>query len=163
MIALVFFFLPKWRQLFVKNGYKKPVFLVSKSSKFCVVWTIWFCSNFTSIWYKHFFLRNVWRDFRLPMSALATVGIVLMENLLQKWIFRAGIWCYHCWCWHWKFKVSPYIIWQVFGPHAGVIWKKIVWSETHKICAFWQKMVNNFWQTVDAILKDVSVTETIVW
>ena len=25
------------------------------------------------------------------------------------------------------------------------------------------KMVNNFWQSVDAILEDVSVTETIVW
>ena len=28
---------------------------------------------------------------------------------------------------------------------------------------FWQKMVNIFWQSVDAILEDVSVTETIVW
>ena len=25
------------------------------------------------------------------------------------------------------------------------------------------KMVNHFWQSVDAILEDVSVTETIVW
>ena len=29
--------------------------------------------------------------------------------------------------------------------------------------AFWQKMVNNFWQSVDAILEDVSVIEAIVW
>ena len=64
--------LPKWRQSFVKNGLKKPGVL-SKSSKFCVVWPIWFCPNFTSMWYKHV-LRNVWRDFRLPMSALATVA-----------------------------------------------------------------------------------------
>ena len=28
---------------------------------------------------------------------------------------------------------------------------------------FWQKMVNHFWQNVDAILEDVTVTETIVW
>ena len=28
---------------------------------------------------------------------------------------------------------------------------------------FWQKMVNIFWQSVDAILEDVSVTKTIVW
>ena len=28
---------------------------------------------------------------------------------------------------------------------------------------FWQKMVNNFWQSVDAIMEDVPVTETIVW
>ena len=48
-------------------------FFLSKNSKFCEVWTIRLCSNFTSMWYKHF-LRNVWRDFRLPMSALATVA-----------------------------------------------------------------------------------------
>ena len=34
---------------------------------------------------------------------------------------------------------------------------------TQKFCAFLQKMVNNFWQNVDAILEDVSVSETIVW
>ena len=57
-----------------KRVLKTPVFL-SKSSKFRVVWTIRFCSNFTSMWCKHF-LRNtsIWRDFRLSMSALATVA-----------------------------------------------------------------------------------------
>ena len=49
-----------------------PVFC-QKSSKFRVAWTIRVCSNFTGIWYK-LFLRNIWRDFRLPMSALATVA-----------------------------------------------------------------------------------------
>ena len=49
------------------------VFL-SKSSKFCVVWTIRFCSNFTNMWYKHF-LRNVtWRDFSLSVSVLTMVA-----------------------------------------------------------------------------------------
>ena len=43
---------------------------MSKSSKFHVVWTIRFCSNFTGIWYKYL-VRNVWRDFRLPISVLA--------------------------------------------------------------------------------------------
>ena len=28
---------------------------------------------------------------------------------------------------------------------------------------FDKKMINHFWQSVDAILEDVSVTETIVW
>ena len=54
-----------------QKWFKKTCFFV-KNSKFCVVWTTWFCSNFTSMWYKHS-LRNVWRDFRLLMSALATV------------------------------------------------------------------------------------------
>ena len=76
----------KWRQLFVKNSYTKSVYL-SKSSKFRLVWTIRFCSNFASIWYKHFFKGMYGKDFRLPMSALATVARrVLMENLLQKLI-----------------------------------------------------------------------------
>ena len=55
-----------------KTIFEKPGFL-SKSSKFSVVWTIRFCSNFTSMLNKHF-KRNVWRDFILPMSALATVA-----------------------------------------------------------------------------------------
>ena len=29
--------------------------------------------------------------------------------------------------------------------------------------AFWQKIVSHFWQSVDAILEDVYVTETIIW
>ena len=32
-----------------------------------------------------------------------------------------------------------------------------------RTCAVWPQMVNNFWQNVDTILEDVSVTETIVW
>ena len=46
--------------------------------------------------------------------------------------------------------------------HMLVNLNKILWSEPYKVCAFWQKMVNNCWQSVDAILEDVSVTETIV-
>ena len=57
---------PKWYQCFVKmvNNFW------SKSSKFCILWTIRFCSNFTSMWSKYL-SNNVWRDFRLPMSASA--------------------------------------------------------------------------------------------
>ena len=58
----------KWRQHFVKNG--QPFF--SKSLKFCIVRIIQFCSNFTSMWSKYL-SNNVWRDFRLLMSASATV------------------------------------------------------------------------------------------
>ena len=47
-------------------------------------------------------------------------------------------------------------------PHAGGIWTKSYGPNHTKFCALWQKMVNNFWQSVDAILEDVSVTETIV-
>ena len=56
----------------LSNMVKKNGFL-SKRSKFRVVRTIRLCSNFTSKWYKYL-LWNVWRDFRLPMSASATVS-----------------------------------------------------------------------------------------
>ena len=75
--------LSKWRQRFVKDVsffLKKRFFFfilfyffLSIRSKFRVVWTIRFCSNFTSMWYKQY-LRNEWSDFRLPMSVLATVA-----------------------------------------------------------------------------------------
>ena len=60
-------------------------------------------------------------------------------------------------------KVSPYIIWKVIGTHAGEIWTKSYGPNYTKFWTFWQKMVNNFWQSVDVILEDVSATETIVW
>ena len=96
-----------------KKVFKDPFFSFfffffwSKTSKVRVVWTIRFCSNFTSMWYKHF-SRNVWRDFWLPMSALAMV-VGLGKSLLQKLIFRSGILCYHC-IGSLKPKDSPYII-----------------------------------------------------
>ena len=39
---------------------------------------------------------------------------------------------------------------------------RMVWT-VQKFVLFWQKIVNHFWQSFDAILEDVSVTETIVW
>ena len=36
--------------------------ILSKSSKFCIIQTIRFCSNFTSMWSKYL-SNNVWRDF----------------------------------------------------------------------------------------------------
>ena len=54
--------------------------------------------------------------------------------------------------------------------HPGVrgwlrpwIWTKSYGPNYTKYWAFWQKMVNHFWQNVDTFLEDVSVTETIVW
>ena len=66
-------YLQKWRQRFVKNGFFNKTQFLSKSPKFRAVLTIRFCSNFTSMRYKHI-LRNVYRDFWFPMPALATVA-----------------------------------------------------------------------------------------
>ena len=137
----------RYRNVF-KNGadallkwLKKPMVFV-KSSNFHVVRTIKFCSNFTSIWYKHF-VRNVWRDIRLPLATGA--GKKLTAYLLQKLIFRSGILCYHCWCvcWCWRSKFSIHYL-KVFGPHAGQIWTKPYDLNCTKFWAFWQKGVSHF-------------------
>ena len=57
-----------------------------------------------------YFGWNVWKDFRLSMSALETATRKSFTDLLHKLTFRSGILCYHCWCWHRKSKVFPYII-----------------------------------------------------
>ena len=74
-----------------QKWFKKLGFL-SKSSKFCTFWTIRVGSTFASMWSKYV-SNYVKRDFRIPLSAFATV--VLMANLLQKLVFRSGILCYH--------------------------------------------------------------------
>ena len=68
-----------------KNGYKKPGFS-SKKLKISYSQAIRFCSNFTCIWYKYI-LRNVRRDFRLPISALATVARKSFDGIFnaKKW------------------------------------------------------------------------------
>ena len=49
-----------------------------------------------------------YRNFRLPMSALATV----YSKCTAKIDFLIGYFMLpYCWCWHWKSKVSSYIIW----------------------------------------------------
>ena len=48
--------------------------------------------------------------------------------------------------------------------HTMVCEKKSYNPNYTKFWAFWQKkMVNRFWQSVDAILEDVSTSETTVW
>ena len=58
--------------------------------------------------------------------------------------------------------------WKVFVPPASEIWTKSYGPNT-KFLAFWQKkkkkkqvFQNQFWQSVDTILEDVSVAEIIV-
>ena len=48
---------------------------------------------------------------------------------------------------------------KYFGPHAGELWTKL-YGLNHTIFFF---KVHHFWQSVAAILKDVSVTQTIAW
>ena len=53
----------------------------------------------------------------------------------------------------------------MFVPHASEIWTKSYGPNYTKFWACWQKknsFFNHFWQSVDAILEDVSVAETII-
>ena len=67
------------------------------------------------------FLRNVWKDLKLPMSALATVTRKRFKGKFtakKKKDFSLGYFMVR------KSKVSPYTILFIFGPHAGEILTK---------------------------------------
>ena len=54
---------------------------------------------------------------------------------------------------------------KMFVPRASEIWTKSYGPNYTKFWAFWQTagfFENHFWQSVDAILEDVSVAEIIV-
>ena len=66
---------------------------LSKRSKFYIVRTIQFCSNFTNMWSKYL-SNNVWRDFRLSMSvsAMVTYNTRSENQFLRKFaVFPATI------------------------------------------------------------------------
>ena len=72
--------------------------------------------------------------------------------------------CYCCKFWHWKSKVSPYIIWYVFGTLDDKIWTKLYCPKCITFWALWQQnwvFQNQFKQRVDAILQDVSVVKQL--
>ena len=59
----------------------------------------------------------------------------------------------------------PYNIWYVFGPHAGESWwklDKIVYDPIHFELLDKTRLIKTFWQSIYAILEDVSVAETLV-
>ena len=82
-----------------------------------------------------------------------------VTNLLQKLIFRSGILCYpiaDADIEQWKSQdLSIHYLISIWNT---CWWNKIPWSEPHKILwfvclfvCFWLKIVNSFWQSVDAI------------
>ena len=150
-----------------QKWFKKKIFL-SKSSKFHVFWTIQFCSNFTRMWYKHF-LRNVWRDFRLPISVLATKAWKSFNGKsTAKNDFLIGYFMLPLLMLTLEGQKSLHTLFEKYLDHMLVKFEQNHMVRTNsydpnftKFWAFWQKVVNHFWQSVDAILEDVSVTETI--
>ena len=62
-------------------------------------------------------------------------------------------------------KVSPYIIWYVFGPHVGEFEpNRMVQNVKKKNELFRQKteFFKHFWRSVAVILQEVSAAESIV-
>ena len=96
------------------------------------------------------------------MSALATVAGNSFNGKPQKNDFPIGYFML-------PLPMLTLEVWSFsildFGPldFAGEIWTKSYGTNFTKFWAFRQKMVNHFWQSVDAILEGVSVTQTIVW
>ena len=58
---------------------------------------------------------------------------------------------------------SFHALFDKYLDHMLVKWTKSYGPNYIKFWAFHRKMIKNFWQSVDAILEDFSVTETIVW
>ena len=73
------------------NLFQTDVNTMSKTSKFCKFRTIRFCSNCSSIWLQYL-LNNVWKDFRLLLSAsvITTWKTIFAVNLPFK-LFRATV------------------------------------------------------------------------
>ena len=149
--------LPKWRQRFVKYGLKKTFFFVlfffffeffflvffflSKSTKFRVVWTRQFCSNFTSMW-PQTFLKECMEGFQTSEVSISNGSRLAGKSFNGKFTAKIDFW------------------WNL---------NKIVWSELYKILNFLtkkkkkKKNLTIFDNVLTPFLEDVSVTETIVW
>ena len=134
---------------------KNPVFCVKKLKISCSLNHTSFFPNFTDIWNKHF-LRNVWRDFRLSTSALATVPWKSFNGIFSAKIdFPIG---------HFilpllmlTLKVESLSIHYLVSIWTTNWWNlnKIVWSEPYKILCFltkkwltiFDKVLTPFWKT----------------
>ena len=102
-----------------QKWFKKSPFFLSKSLKFHVVWTLQFWSNYTNMWYKHFY-KECMERLILPMPALtAAAGKSFTSKFTSKFDFPIGYFILLLLCWYWKSEVSPYIIWNRPVKHVA--------------------------------------------
>ena len=116
------------------------IIFAKKLKKISIFPTMRFCSNFTRMWSKYL-SNNVQRDFRLPKSesVMATYKISHRKiNFCTEFAIKT-LPCYHCKYWQRKSKISSYIIWYLFGLHAGEIWSKSYGLKCTNCGACWQK------------------------
>ena len=84
-----------------RNVFQNSINTLAKSSKFCIVRTIRFCSNSTSTWSKYL-SSYVWRDLiKLQMSASEHKIPDWKISFCSKFAVKT-LPCYSCYCWHWK-------------------------------------------------------------
>ena len=111
---------------------------LSKSSKFCLVRIIRWCSNFSSLWHKHLIRTYKWH-FRLPMSAFATA---IWNTLSKHELFTLNF------AFNFMFPlllitvevkntICNYLITMFTTSWRNLI--KIGWSELYKILSFFTK------------------------
>ena len=145
-----------------QNRLKKTHFFCQKVLKFCAVWTMRFCSNFTSMRYNFFFF---WfkEDFRLPMSALAMV--TTRESFNRKYTAKN-------WFSNWVFYVtiadadigsqkSLYTLFDECLDHILVKFEQNHMVQTTQNFQLFDKKWH--FDKLQYHLEDVSVTEAIIW
>ena len=120
--------LPKWCQHFVKivNHF------LSNTTKFCMVQTIRFCSNSTSMWSKYL-SNNVLRDFRFPDFQCPIGKSIFAVNLPLK-LFPATIANADI-----RNLKSPINSFENVCTICQWNLNKIIWSKLHKILSFLTK------------------------
>ena len=117
---------------------------MSKSSKFCTFWAIQFGSNFASKWSKYV-SNNVRRDFRLPVSAFATVARKVFNGKFTAKI-HVPISTFML-----SYLTSTLKVWSLSEHYLISIWtlswwnlNKIVCTKYTKFWVFCQKMFYHF-------------------
>ena len=154
--------LSKWRQRFAKNGFKKSVFFFfcQKNSKFCTFWTIRFSSNFVTMWSKYV-SNNVWKTSDLRCQHLQKWYekiqiLILFSNLMEKSWFSNRIFYVIITNADIESLKSLHTLFDKYLNHMLMKFEQNrMLRNIQNFELFGKKMVNHFWESIDAILDDV--------
>ena len=127
------------------NPFSKIVdHFLPKSSKFWIFLTKRFCSNFTSMWSKYL-SNNVWKKYRLPMSALVfSIGNIkcVIGKLISARNFELHyLICVWTTCW-WNMNR---ILWKLFSTK--------LWSHLGRCSSSW---IN--WWMLSYLFEDIHLS-----
>ena len=142
-----------WHQIII-------VFITGTSSKMASTlsqkWFTIFCQETQK--FVYFWLTILFKCHQHVVQIRLKImyGVCKIKCLILKWFFATNFECKTLPCkrYHWKSKVSPYIIWHVFGPRADEILSFLTENRVY--------LKLNYRQSFDTIMEDVPVAETIV-